>query len=135
MSDNKVSSPEQKGDRSFLPPRTLRSYKDSLVNPEGFWQDLTMQDSIHTEETNEVASDIEDNMDDDIPMILLSKAKKEQIHAPWRSALIIKAFGKSVGFKYMDFKVRSLWKPMRDMQCIDLGSDYFLIRFKLEEDY
>ena len=135
MSDNKVISPEQKGDRSFLPPRTLRSYKDSLVNPEGFWQDLTMQDSIHTEETNEVASDIEDNMDDDIPMILLSKAKKEQIHAPWRSALIIKAFGKSVGFKYMDFKVRSLWKPMRDMQCIDLGSDYFLIRFKLEEDY
>ena len=94
-----------------------------------------MQDSMHIEETNEVASDVEDNMDDDIPVILLSKAKKERIHAPWRSALIIKVFGKSVGFKYMDFKVRSLWKPLGDMQCIDLGSDYFLICFKLEDDY
>jgi hypothetical protein len=46
-----------------------------------------------------------------------------------------KVFGKSVGFKYMDFKIRSLWKPSGDMQCIDLGNDYFLIRFKLEEDY
>ncbi|GMY19594.1 hypothetical protein FCV25MIE_14833 [Fagus crenata] len=94
-----------------------------------------MQDSIHTEETSEVTSDLEDNMEDDIPVILLSKAEKERIHAPWRSALIIKAFGKSVGFKYMDFKTRSLWKLVGDMQCIDLGNDYFLIRFKLEEDY
>ena len=154
MSDKKENSPEQtsspspkeedlirrntkkqKGDGSFLPPRTLRSYKDSLVNLEGFWQDHTIQDSMHTEETNEVALDVEDNIDDDIPVILLSKAEKERIHAPWRSALIIKVFGKSVGFKYMDFKVRSLWKPLGDMQCIDLGSDYFLIRFKLEDDY
>ena len=36
------STKKQKGDGSFLPPRTLRSYKDSLVNPEGFWQDLNM---------------------------------------------------------------------------------------------
>ena len=35
----------------------------------------------------------------------------------------------------MDFKIRSLWKPQGDMQCIDLGSDFFLIRFKLGEDY
>ncbi len=94
-----------------------------------------MQEPIHTEETNEVASDVEDNMDDDIPVILLSKAEKEQINAPWRSALIIKVFGKSIGFKYMDFKIRSLWKPLGDMQCIDLGNDFFLIRFTLEEDY
>ena len=129
------STKKQKGDGSFLPPQTLRSYKDSLVNPEGYWQDHTMQDTMHTEETNEVTSNVEDNIDDDIPIILLSKAEKERINAPWRSALIIKVFGKSVGFKYMDFKIRSLWKPLGDMQCIDLGNDYFLIRFKIEEDY
>jgi hypothetical protein len=95
------STKKQKGDGSFLPPRTLRSYKDSLVNPEGYWQDHTMQETMHTEDTNEVTSDVEDNIDEDIPIILLSKAEKERINAPWRSALIIKAFGKSVGFKYM----------------------------------
>uniref|UniRef100_A0A2N9ICX1 DUF4283 domain-containing protein n=1 Tax=Fagus sylvatica TaxID=28930 RepID=A0A2N9ICX1_FAGSY len=129
------STKKQKGDGSFLPPRTLRSYKDSLVNPEGCWKDHIMKEPIHTEETNEVASDVEDNMDDDIPVILLSKAEKERINAPWRSALIIKVFGKSIGFKYMDFKIRSLWKPLGDMQCIYLGNDFFLIRFTLEEDY
>uniref|UniRef100_A0A2N9F7I4 CCHC-type domain-containing protein n=1 Tax=Fagus sylvatica TaxID=28930 RepID=A0A2N9F7I4_FAGSY len=130
------STKKQKGESpSFLPPRTLSSYKDSLVNPEGAWQDHTMSDFIPTEEASEVASDVEDNIDDDIPVILLSKAEKERIHAPWKSALIIKVFGKSIGFKYMDFKIRSLWKPLGDMQCIDLGNDYFLTRFKLEDDY
>uniref|UniRef100_A0A2N9F7H7 Reverse transcriptase domain-containing protein n=1 Tax=Fagus sylvatica TaxID=28930 RepID=A0A2N9F7H7_FAGSY len=107
------STKKQKGDGSFLPPRTLRSYKDSLVNPEGYWQDHTMQETMHTEDTNEVTSDVEDNIDEDIPIILLSKAEKERINAPWRSALIIKAFGKSVGFKYMDFKIRmDYWKAI-----------------------
>ena len=68
-------------------------------------------------------------------MILLSKDDKRRIQAPWQSVLIIKAFGKSVGFKYMDFKIRSLWQPKGDMQCIDLGLDFFLVRFKLAEDY
>ena len=45
------STKKQRGESpSFLPPRTLRTYKDSLVNPEGAWQDHTMSDSIHTEE-------------------------------------------------------------------------------------
>jgi hypothetical protein len=35
----------------------------------------------------------------------------------------------------MDFKIRSLWKPKGDMQCIDLGLDCFLVRFRLSEDY
>ncbi|GMY10232.1 hypothetical protein FCV25MIE_05471 [Fagus crenata] len=35
----------------------------------------------------------------------------------------------------MDFKIRALWKPQRDLQCIDLGLDFFLVRFKLSEDY
>jgi hypothetical protein len=68
-------------------------------------------------------------------VILLSKDDKRHIQAPWQSVPIIKAFGKSVGFKYMDFKIRSLWQPKGDMQCIDLGLDFFLVRFKLAEDY
>ncbi|GMY12064.1 receptor like protein 30 [Fagus crenata] len=86
------STKKQKGEGSFLPPRTLRSYRDLVVNPEGCWQDQIMQDPLHTEEINEAASDVEDNIEDDIPVILLSKAEKERINAPWRSALIIKVF-------------------------------------------
>uniref|UniRef100_A0A2N9FQ21 Reverse transcriptase domain-containing protein n=1 Tax=Fagus sylvatica TaxID=28930 RepID=A0A2N9FQ21_FAGSY len=128
------STKKQKGGSStFTPQRHLRSYKDSLVCPEGIREEQNftfipapMEDEI---------SDDEVVMDDDYPTILLSKAEKIRIQAPWRSALIIKAIGKSVGFKYMDFKIRSLWKPQGDMQMIDLGLDFFLIRFKLADDY
>uniref|UniRef100_A0A2N9HWM2 CCHC-type domain-containing protein n=1 Tax=Fagus sylvatica TaxID=28930 RepID=A0A2N9HWM2_FAGSY len=82
-----------------------------------------------------VVSDDEVEIDDQYPTILLSKEEKLRIQAPWRSALIIKAIRKSVGFKYMDFKIRSLWKPQGDMQIIDLGLDFFLIRLKLSDDY
>jgi hypothetical protein len=78
---------------------------------------------------------MEDDSDEQIPVILLSKEEKIRIQAPRKSALIIKAFGKSIGFKFMDFKIRSLWKPRGDMQCIDLGLDFFLVRFRLSEDY
>ncbi len=80
-------------------------------------------------------SDDEIDMDDQYPSILLSKAEKIRIQAPWCSAFIIKAIGKSVGFKYMDFKIRSLWKPQGEMQIIDLGVDFFLVHFKLSDDY
>ena len=49
--------------------------------------------------------------------------------------LIIKAFGKSLGFKYINYKIRAIWKPQGELQGIDLGLNYFLIRFKLKEDY
>ncbi|GMY19177.1 hypothetical protein FCV25MIE_14416 [Fagus crenata] len=128
------SNKKPKGDSaSFLPQRQIRSYKDSLVCPEGIWEH---QDSIFTSiDMETVVSDDEVEIDDQYPTILLSKEEKLRIQAPWRSALIIKAIGKSVGFKYMDFKIRSLWKPQGDMQIIDLGLDFFLVRFKLSDDY
>lgn len=72
---------KQKGASSpFQPTRTLRSYKDSLVHPECDWNDHTMHDiSIPS---FEVDSDIEDDNDDQILVILLSKAEKERIQGP-----------------------------------------------------
>ena len=120
------------GPGSFLPPRSLRSYKDIVSNPEGEWDPSHPHESFSYEED---FSDIEDDSEDHCPVILLSKEEKQRIHAPWRSAFIIKAFGKSLGYKYLDYKIRAIWKPVGDMQCINLGHDFFLTRFKLNEDY
>lgn len=35
----------------------------------------------------------------------------------------------------MDYKIRATWKPHGELQIIDLGLDYFLIRFKSKDDY
>ncbi|GMY10269.1 hypothetical protein FCV25MIE_05508 [Fagus crenata] len=122
------STKKQKGEgSSFLPQRQICSYKDSLVCPESNWENHSGLDS----ETPFEDSDIDCDTDDKYPSISLSKEEKLRIQAPWRSALIIKAFGKSIGYQFMDLKIRVLWNPQGDLQCIDLGLDYFLIRFKL----
>lgn len=40
-----------------------------------------------------------------------------------------------VGFHYLHSKVMSLLKLAGRLDCVDLGKDFFLIRFGLMEDY
>ena len=89
-----------------------------------------MLQNLHLQDEDE-GSDIDEDPDDNFPAILLSSEEKQRTRAPQRLALIVKPFDRSLGFKYLDFKIRAIWKPQGDIQCIDLGLDYFLIRFKL----
>ncbi|KAL0012333.1 hypothetical protein SO802_007441 [Lithocarpus litseifolius] len=112
---------------------TLRSYKDSLTKPVNDWDDHLLPNLRISEEDMDLDQD--DDSNNASPQILLSREDKQRIRAPWRLALIIKAFGKSLGFKYVDYKIRAIWKPHGELQIIDHGLDYFLIKFKLKEDY
>ena len=64
-----------------------------------------------------------------------SRERKNKIRASWASTLIVKAFGKSMGFHFLHYKLTSMWKPSGKMDCIDLGSSFFLIKFSLKEDH
>ena len=59
--------------------------------------------------------------------VKLLKETKARIRAPWSKALIVKVYGKSVGFNYLTFKINALWKLMARMDCVNMGKDYFLI--------
>lgn len=50
-------------------------------------------------------------------------------------ALIVKVFGRSVGFSYLLSKIMTLWKLVGKLDCVDLSCDYYLIRFFVKEDY
>lgn len=39
-----------------------------------------------------------------------------------------------MGYQYLFSKLHDLWKPSAAMECIDLGFDYFLIRFLDKKD-
>ncbi|XP_075633855.1 uncharacterized protein LOC142606378 [Castanea sativa] len=65
----------------------------------------------------------------------LSKKTKARIRAPWSKALIVKLYGRSVGFHYLTFKINALWKPMAKMDCVTLRRGFFLIRFSCSDDY
>ena len=67
--------------------------------------------------------------------VKLSKETKARIRAPWAKALIVKVYGKSVGYSYLTFKINTLWKPNARMDCVNLGQDFFLIKFSDDSDY
>ena len=67
--------------------------------------------------------------------IKLSKETKAPIRAPWAKALIVKMFGRTVGFSYLTFNINALWRPTAKIDCVNLGKDYFLIKFYSSNDY
>jgi len=67
--------------------------------------------------------------------VKLSKETKARIRALWSKALIVKVYSRLVGFNYLTFKINTLWKPKAKMDCVNLGRDFFLIRFNCNEDY
>lgn len=52
------------------------------------------------------------------------------MRASWQHALIIKPFGRKVGFSFLDTKIRNTWAFLGKMDNIDLGLDYFLVNFE-----
>ena len=39
-----------------------------------------------------------------------------------------------MAFSFLVERVRKMWNPCGGMDCIDLGYDYFLVKFELPED-
>nr|POE56108.1 hypothetical protein CFP56_74628 [Quercus suber] len=54
--------------------------------------------------------------------VLLSRGTKSRIRAPWSKTLIVKVFGRSVGFNYLTFKINAMWNPKGKMECVALVS-------------
>ncbi|KAL0004807.1 hypothetical protein SO802_012368 [Lithocarpus litseifolius] len=86
--------------------------------------------------------DTEAESDDEFPELPLGEkavrffgSMKTKIRAPWLNALIMKVFGKTVGYHFLHSRILNLWKPAGKMVCVDLGNDFFLIKFQLKEDY
>ena len=65
----------------------------------------------------------------------LSKEMFSWIRAPWSKALIMRVYGRTMGFNYLTFKINALWKPIAKLDCVNLGNDFFFIRFSNNEDY
>ena len=105
------------------------SYKDKLIGAilGAFKQAFGFGNTMH--------EDVESNTEDDNPdegstTILFSKEEKSRMRAPWQNALIIKPFGRKVGFNFLDAKIRNLWAPSGRIDCIDLGLDYYIVNFE-----
>ena len=109
------------------------SYKDKLVGaiPGAFKQAFGFGDTMH----EDLESDTEDDsLGEGSTRIFFLKEEKSHMRAPWKNALIIKPFGRKVGFNFLDAKIRNLWAPSGKMYCIDLGLDYYIVNFEKSLD-
>lgn len=67
--------------------------------------------------------------------IPLSVDEKKRLYKPWEKSLIIKVFGRKVGYRYPLLKLTTMWSLTKDLTLIDLGNDFYLIKFKLDDNY
>nr|XP_023917407.1 uncharacterized protein LOC112028949 [Quercus suber]POF04383.1 hypothetical protein CFP56_64544 [Quercus suber] len=110
------------------------SYKAKLVGeiPRAFAQAFgVLSDSENDAPSND---ENEDLMEGEVA-IKLSRETKLHIREIWAHSLIIKVYGRIVGFHFLHYRIMQLWKPAGRLDCIDLGEDFFLIKFGLIDDY
>ena len=66
--------------------------------------------------------------------VTFSKEEKVRMRAPLSAAIIVKTYGTNIRFSYLSSRIRSFWKPFGKLDCIDLGHDFFLIKFDCLND-
>ncbi|XP_019242607.1 PREDICTED: uncharacterized protein LOC109222745, partial [Nicotiana attenuata] len=92
---------------------------------------ITVQKSILGFDTS---NETENNFDSD-NFIPITSEDKERIYKNWENALIIKIFGRRVTYQFLQQKIHAIWRPTEHLPLIDLGYDYYLIKFTRSENY
>ena len=110
-----------------------KSFKEKLVGeiPGAYAQAFDFYDQME----DDVDSDKEvSGLREGLAAIKLSKETKRRIRGSWSKALIVKLYGRKIGFTYIQNKLQQLWKPSGRLDCVDLGNEFFLMRFSMKED-
>jgi hypothetical protein len=113
------------------------SYKESLIGViPGAYESAFFGSGME-----EDGGDVSDEEEDDEPpedgevVIKFPCELKQKIRAPWCTSLIVKVFGRSVGYVFLVNKLKNMWKTSGNFSCVDLGLGFFLIRFESKEGF
>ena len=91
-----------------------KSYKEKLLGSiPGAFAQMCIANSQHFVE-EDLDSDVEE-ITEGVAKVKLSKETKMRIRGAWENALIVKVFGRTVGFHYLHRSMMSLWKPQVEL--------------------
>lgn len=110
------------------------SFKEKLLGEIPGAYNQAFQLDGHMED-NEDSDDEVTRIREGLAALTLSKEAKQRIRAPWANSLIVKVYGRTVGYHFLQARLNALWKPNRTMDIIDLGKDFFLVQFGLKDDF
>lgn len=66
--------------------------------------------------------------------IVLTGEKKARIHRPWAYSVIFRRKKLGINQSYLKSRLTSLWKPIEILILIDLGNNYFIVKFLKEQN-
>ncbi|XP_030924751.1 uncharacterized protein LOC115951739 [Quercus lobata] len=109
------------------------SFRDKLVGeiPGAYVQAFNFSELMEADEDSDSESS---NLREGLVAVPFSKELKNRIRSPWSKSLIVKVYGRTVGFSFLHGRLLSLWKPVGKLDCVDLGKEFFLVRFSVRED-
>lgn len=58
--------------------------------------------------------------------VKFSRELKQKIRNPWARVLIVKVYGRLIGFNFLPTRLLALWKLAGRLDCVDLGYGFFL---------
>ena len=111
----------------------LGNSKEKLMGviPGAFKQAFGLQGIMQEEEESNID---EEPAHEGWASVLFSREDKARMRAPWLFAIIVITYGRNVGFSFLSSRICSLWNPSGKLDYIDLGHDYFLIKFDCPQD-
>ena len=110
-------------------PRNARhplSFRDKLVGeiPGAYVQAFNFTELMEAnEESNSEIFDLREGL----VAVPFSKELKAHIWSPWSKNLIVKVYGRAVGFSFLYGRLLSLCKSVGKIDCVDLGKEFFLV--------
>lgn len=67
--------------------------------------------------------------------INLSEEENARIQRLWSFYVIIKLLGRRMSHDYLKRRLSNLWKPTEEIVLIDLGFNYFIVKFLKKQKY
>lgn len=113
------------------------SYKATLAGMNDPEQIGSHNQSFRSGDYPDSNDDVYDKEEDKecCPLICLTKEEKKILRDRWRQSLIIKLWGRKIGYNFLQKKLQNMWRPKAFMDLVALENDYYLVRFYSKEDF
>ncbi|XVE97790.1 hypothetical protein REPUB_Repub03eG0049200 [Reevesia pubescens] len=114
---------------------SLVFYKDCILsgNYGSFSVTISNPDRMEEEHLEDEKLLNGDCMDEEL-VVKLSLEERMRFRQRWANALIVKVYGRTVGYRFLVHKLEHLWTSIIKPTMVDLGRDFYLLNFHNDEN-
>ncbi|KAJ4836384.1 hypothetical protein Tsubulata_013163 [Turnera subulata] len=69
------------------------------------------------------------------PMVKISDRYRDMLHKRWANTLIVKLWGRNIGFRTLCNRLPNLWKLKEGVRVVDLDHNFYFVWFTNYQDY